>query len=107
VGRQKHLLVVAAGIVPGLDVDEGELPGVGAAIEVGHGHDMRMYKTCAGGLGRHPISDMALRGELDALFFGRSIKGRRDDLPMPVDEFRSVRVVEQIHCYGDTFVKPD
>jgi hypothetical protein len=34
VSGQEHLLIVLSGIVPGLDIDDSELPGIGAAIQI-------------------------------------------------------------------------
>lgn len=104
---QEYFLIVLAWIVPGLDVDESELSSVGSTAEIGHRHDVRMDEARSRCLWRESVSDMAVGRDFKALFFNRAINGRRNDLTMPVDKFRGVRVVKQIDGRGDPLAKAD
>ena len=45
---EKDFLVVSSGVVASVYVDETELPGVGATMEIGFGHGVRVIPTRAG-----------------------------------------------------------
>src|ERR1019366_3592657 len=107
VGRQKHLLIVMTGVVLGLNVDERKLSRVGAAVHIRHRHHMGVHETGSRRLRRQLIPDMAMGGGFKALLFSRPVYGRRDNLTIPVDELRRVRIVEQIDGRGDALAKTD
>ena len=45
---EEQLLVVVAGVGRRLDIDEAELAGVGALVQVGHGHGVGVVPARAG-----------------------------------------------------------
>ena len=49
---EKELLVVVAGVVAAVDEDEAELAGVGAFVQVVHGHGVGVIPAGAGRAGR-------------------------------------------------------
>src|ERR1700693_2161232 len=50
---------------------------------------------------------MAVGWHFKALLFRSAIYGRRDNLTMPMDQFRRVRVIEQLHGHRDALMKAD
>jgi hypothetical protein len=64
-----------------------------------------MNEAGAGGLGREFISKMPVGWNFQTLFFGSAIHRRRDNLAVPVDELRSIGVVEQINDRRKAFPK--
>jgi hypothetical protein len=50
---------------------------------------------------------MAACGHLQALLLGGAVYISRDDLSVPVDKFREIHVVEQVHGDWHTFFQPD
>src|SRR6202022_2963207 len=91
----------------GLYIDECELSGVCAAVQVSHRHYVCMDKAGAGGLRRQLISNMAVGRDLKTLLFGGAVYGCRDYLAMPVNELGSIRIVEQLDRNRDAFAQAD
>ena len=56
---EEVLLIVAAGVAGGLDVDEAELAGVGAFVEVGHGHGVGVVPAGADRAGGEGVAALA------------------------------------------------
>lgn len=68
---QKDLLIVGAGIVLGLDIGECKLAGERSAVEVRHGHVMRVHITAAGWERRQAVAQMAVpQPDAAAFLFG-------------------------------------
>src|SRR5450432_1343973 len=58
-------------------------------------------------LRRQLISEMAVGRDFKALLLRSTIYGRRNNLTMPVDEFRSIRVVEKIDGHRNALLEAD
>ena len=94
--HQKHLAVVGAGLVLRLDVDRPDLAGVGAAVEVAAGHDMRVVEAEARRLRHERDAAHAVRRDERRAFLGRAVDIARDHLAVPVHQLRRVGVVVDI-----------
>ena len=94
--HQEDLAIIGAGIVLRLDVDRPGLAGVGAAVEVAAGHDMRVVEAEARRLWHEGDPLAAVRRHERRAFLGRAVHVARDHLPVPVDQFRRVGVVVDI-----------
>ena len=57
---------------------------------------MGVHPTNSGRPGSELIADMSTRRHHNAFFFAGSIDFRRDELSMPMDKLRSVRVVKDL-----------
>ena len=53
---QENFLVVAPRIVTRINEDEAILPGVGAAMQIAHGHGVRVVPAGAGGARRKAVA---------------------------------------------------
>src|SRR5215813_6893050 len=105
VSREKDLLVIAACVVFWFDIHEGELAGESAAIQVVHGHCVRMHVSGTAGCGSDPVAEPAIRRHNQAAFFGGAVDIGRDVASMPVDIFRLAGLVENVDGCRDTFAK--
>ena len=92
----KNFLVELARIIFRLDVNECELPGIGPSVQVTHRHRMRVDEARSRWLGSELIPKVAARRDYQAVLFSRTIHRRRNNLAVPVNQFRSIRIVEQI-----------
>src|SRR5205823_4389529 len=102
---QEYFLVELAGIVLGVDVNERELPGVRTTIQVSYRHHMRVDKPRPRRLRCQSISNMTVGWNFKALLFRSAIDSHWDDLPVPVDELGSIRIIEQLDCHGSTLAE--
>ncbi len=107
VGGEKNFLIGLAGVGFGLDVDEAELPGVGSAIQIRHGHRVRMDEARAGWLGREAVTQMSVGGNGEAFLFGRAIDIGQHHQPVPVNKTGGIGIVEQVDRDGDAFPQSD
>src|ERR1700722_9918876 len=94
---QKHFLIIATGLVIGLDVNDSELSRVQPAKQVASGHHMGMYPTNPGRPGSELVADLPTGRHHNAFFFAGSVDFRRDELSMPMDELRGVRIVKHLY----------
>ena len=94
--HQEHLAIVGSGLVLWLDVDRTDLAGVGAAIEVPAGHNMRVIEAETGRLRHERDAAHAVRRDVGRPFLGRAVDIARNDLAMPVHKFRRVGVVVDV-----------
>ena len=76
--RQKHLLIVAPGVVRGIDHEKPELPGVRAAMQVHHGHGVRVVPSRARWRGHELIPPSPVGRYGGSAFFLRPIHFRGD-----------------------------
>jgi len=107
VGGEEDLLIVLPGVGLWVDVDEAELPGVCAAIQIGHRHHVRMDEPRASRLGREAGSADVPRGNHETFLFRRSVDIGRNDQSVPMDELGRIGVIEQVDCDRDTFLQAD
>ena len=105
--RQEDFLIVGAGLALGLDVDESKLAGIGSAAQIRHRHDVRVHPARSRRLRSQAIPQVPVRRHHQALFLGGAIDVGRNDLAVPMDQLRRVRVVEQIHGHRHAFAHPD
>ncbi len=104
---EKELLVVMAAIldltVGAVDVEKAELAGVGALVEVVHGHGVGVVPAASGGGGRE-LDALAAMGRDDrrTLLLG-AVDAGRDEQPVPVDELRRIGVVDDFYSDGLAF----
>src|ERR1700722_6064408 len=94
---QKDFLIIATSLVIGLDVNDSKLSRVQPAIKVASGHHMGMHPTNPCRPGSELIADLPTRRHHDAFFFAGSIDFRGDELSMPMDKLRGVRVVKKLY----------
>ncbi len=98
---EKEFLVVVAGVVAAIDVDEAELSGVGTFVQVVHRHGVRVVPAGSGRAGRElETAPTVGRHERGALLFGAVDFGRNEHA-VPVDQFRGIGVVDDVD--GDRF----
>src|ERR1700730_13728133 len=83
------------------------MAGVCATAQISHRHHMRVDEARSRRLRRQLVSNMAVSRNLQALLLGRAVHQCRDDLTMPVDESRGIRVVGQIDSHRADFMKAD
>jgi hypothetical protein len=62
-----------------------------------------MYEPDTGRLRRQAVAKVSASRHNLTFLFGRAIHARWNDQSMPVNEFRSVRIVKQIDSNWDTF----
>jgi hypothetical protein len=93
---EEELLIVVAGIGGGIDVEESELAGVGAAVQIGHRHGVRVVPAGAGWCGCELVSAIAVRGDRRSVFFLDSVDFGGNEETVPVDEFGRVGVVDDV-----------
>ncbi len=98
---EEVFLIVVAGVAGGLDVDEAELAGVGAFVEVGHGHGVGVVPAGAEGGGGELVAACwpCGRDEGGAFFFDAVDVGG-DEHAVPVDELGGVGVVDDVDGDG-------
>ena len=101
---QEKLLVVVAGVVAAVHVDEAELAGVGALVQVVHGHGVGVIPAAAGRAGRELEAVAAVRRHQGRAFLLGAVHLGRDQHAVPVDQFRRVGVVDDLH--GDRLAFP-
>ena len=94
------LLVVLAGVVAGLDVEEAELAGVGALDGGRPSHGVRVIPARAGRARRELIAAAAMRGDRRRALLFYAVDFGWDRNAVPVDQFRYICVVDDIDGDG-------
>ena len=67
--RDKNFLIIFSGLVLRLDIKKSELTSEPAAVEMLHGHGMRVVPARPRGLGSERILAVAMRGNEWSSFF--------------------------------------
>ena len=104
--REKDLLIVVAGILPRLDDEEPELPGVAAPVQVGHGHRVSVIPARPGRPRRELIPAAAMRRHRRRALLVRAIGVRPNEHAVPVDLLRHIGVVHHFHGDRHTLAHP-
>ena len=105
--REEDFLIVLTGVHFRLDVDKGVLPGIRSPAQIAHRHCVCVNEPRSCGLRRHSVSKMTPSRHFEALLLRSPVHRSRNDLTMPMDKFRSVRVIEQIDGDRNAFTKAD
>ena len=103
---EEVLLIVAAGIGGGVDVDEAELAGVGTFVEVGVGHGVGVVPAGAEGFGRELVAAVAAGWDEGGAFFFDSVDVGGDQHAVPVDQLGGVGVVDDVDGEGPALFHP-
>jgi hypothetical protein len=93
---EKKFLIVMAGIVASVNVNKSELAGVGALVEVVHGHGVTVIPAASGGTGSELEAAAAVRIDHRRTFFGGAVDARRNEHAVPMDELGSIGVVDDL-----------
>ena len=93
--REKEFLIVLAGIVAAIDVDEAELAGIGALVQVVHGHGVRVVPAGSGRAGSE-LDSGAVRGAAPSGEPSSSMPSTSAGIKhaVPMHQLRCVRIVD-------------
>ena len=90
--HQEDFTVIGTRIVLRLDVDRPGLAGVGAAVEIVTGNDVRVIEAEAGGFRDEGNAAHAMRRDVGRAFLGGAVHVARDHLAVPVHAAPGVSV---------------
>src|SRR2546427_3188667 len=92
-------LVVFPWVFSGIDIKESVLAGISPAMEIGEGHGVRVIPAGARGARSELVAVAPMRRNHGRALFFRAVHFGRNELPMPMDEFGHVSIVDDVDGY--------
>ena len=96
---QEQLLIVVAGIIAGVDVDEAELAGICALVQIVHSHGMRVVPSRSSRTGLESQTVPTVWGHQRRTFLFRAVHLGGNEHAVPMDKLRRIGFVDYIHRY--------